>query len=86
MPKCKPVAFNTMQKAQIFIHQYALVQIAVALLQADSDDARVLGLGVVSQGLAWGALGYGREGDAAPVGAGGSRERGRGGSHGDTGR
>ena len=68
-----------------FIYQYALVEIPVAVLQADSDDARVLGLGVVSRGLARGAGGEGREGDGASVGAGGPGERGRRGSHGDAG-
>lgn len=40
------------------------------MLQADPDDARVLGLGVISRALTRGAGGYGREGDASPVGAG----------------
>lgn len=65
--------------------QYALVEIPVALLQADSDDARVLCLGVISWGLTWRAGCHSREGDGAPVGAGGSRMRGRRRGHGDAG-
>lgn len=65
------------------MHQYALVEIPVAVLQADSDDARVLGLAVVHRGLTWGAGGHGSERNAAPVSAG--REGWRRGSHGDAG-
>lgn len=69
----------------MFIHQYALVQVAVAVLEADSYDAHVLGLGVVGGGLTRGVRGQGHEGDAASVGAKGRSEGGGGGSHGDAG-
>lgn len=54
--------------------QYALVEVPVALLQTDSYDACVLGLSVISWGLAWRARGQGCEGDGASVGAGGAGE------------
>lgn len=76
---------DTGTQIHIFIYQYALVEIPVAMLQADSYDACILGLGVISWGLTRGARRHGREGDGASVGAGGPRERGRCGSHGDTG-
>lgn len=50
--------------------QYALVKIPVAMLQADPYDARILGLSVISWGLARGARGHGCERDGASVGAG----------------
>lgn len=56
--------------------QYALVQVAVSVLQTDSDDARVLGLCVVEQGLSGRAGGHRGEGHRAAVGAGVSRVRG----------
>lgn len=55
------------------------------MLQTDSYNARVLGLGVVHWGLTRGARGHGSEGNAAPVSAGGPGQGGRSGSHGDTG-
>lgn len=65
---------RTGTQTHIFMYQYALVEIPVAVLQADSYDARVLGLGVISRGLAQGAGGQGREGDGASVGAEGPGE------------
>lgn len=64
--------------------QYALVEVAVAVLQADSDDTCVLGLCVVEQDLRGRAGGQGGEGDGAAMGAGVSRVRGRDGRHGNT--
>lgn len=54
--------------------QYALVEVPVAVLQAHSYDACILGLGVIRRGLTWGAGGQGCEGDGASVGAGGPWE------------
>lgn len=51
--------------------QYALVEISIAMLQADSYDACILGLGVISWGLIRGARKHRRKGDRASVGAGG---------------
>lgn len=65
--------------------QYALVEVPVAVLQTDSYDACVLGLGVVSWGLTRGAGGQGCEGGGASVGAERPGERGRRRSHGDAG-
>lgn len=65
--------------------QDALVEVAVAVLQAHSDDARVLGLCVVEQDLSGRAGGQGGEGHGAPVGAGVSRVRGGHRRHGNTG-
>lgn len=65
--------------------QYALVEVPVALLQTDSYDACVLGLGVISWALARGAGGQGSEGDAASVSAGGAGKGGRCRCHGNTG-
>lgn len=44
------------------------------MLQADSDDACVLGLGVISRGLTRGAGGQRSEGDASSVGTRTPRE------------
>lgn len=62
-------------------HTYhdALVEVAVALLQADADDAGVLGLRVVGGGQAGGGGGHGGEGGRAAVGAVGRRGLSRGG-------
>lgn len=65
--------------------QDALVEVSVAVLQADSDDAGVLGLCVVEQGLSGGAGGERGEGDGAAMGAGVSRVRGGHVHHGNTG-
>lgn len=67
------------------IYQYALVEVAVAVLQADSYDAGVLGLRVVSWGLTGRAGSHGCEGDRPPVRAGRPVMRGRDGSRGDAG-
>lgn len=71
----------------VFVYQYALVQVPVAVLQTDPDDAGVLCLSVVGQGVARRAGAQGGEGYAASVcGEGGAGEwRGHGG-HGDAGR
>lgn len=68
-----------------YMYQYALVEVPVAVLQADSYDARVLGLRVVSWGLTGRAGSHGCEGDRPPVCAGRPVERGRDRSPGGTG-
>lgn len=69
----------------MFTHQNALVQVAVAVLQADSYNARIPGLGVVDGALIRGAGGQGHEGDTASVAAKGSGEGRECRSRGDTG-
>lgn len=56
--------------SRFHIYQYALVEVAVAVLQADSYDAGVLGLRVVSWGLTGRAGSHGCEGGRPPVRAG----------------
>ena len=48
-------------------HQDALVEVSVAVRQAYSDDAGVLGLGVVGRGEGGGGRGERGEGHGAPV-------------------
>lgn len=83
MWKCKCRASH--RNTHIFIYQYALVEVSVAVLQADSYDACVLCLGVISWGLTRRTGGQGCEGDGPSMWAGGPREWGRYRSHGDTG-
>lgn len=70
----------------IFVYQYTLVEVPVAVLQADSYDAGVLCLSVVSQGVTRRAGAQGREGYGASVcGEGGAGEGRRHGGHGHAG-
>lgn len=61
---------QTEHRSGFYIYQYALVEVPVAVLQADSYDARILGLRVVSWGLTGRAGSHGCEGDRPPVRAG----------------
>lgn len=67
---------NNSRRLVLIGQQYALVQVPVALLQAHSDDAGVLGLHVVRRGLTGRAGRQRSEGDGAPVGAERSGEGG----------
>lgn len=76
---------NDSRRLILIGQQYAFVEIPVAMLQADSDDARVLGLGVINRGLDGGAGRQRCEGDGASVGAGGAGKGQGCGSHSDAG-
>lgn len=68
------------------MYQDALVEVAVAVLQADSDDAGILSLGVVGQRVTRRAGAQGCEGYRASVCAEGGAREGRGhGGHRDAG-
>lgn len=68
------------------VYQDALVEVAVAVLQADSDDAGVLSLSVVGQRVTRRAGAHGCERYGASVCAEGGAGEGRGhGGHGDAG-